>query len=238
MNITFFSSFDQVPFPACPDPGKIHVWLLPIYNNGLTGADFKYLSLEEQKRSARFSKPGDRQRYLASHAALRKILASYLAYPAQDLVFSSNEYGKPFLSYPHGRQHRPVHFSLSHSGEYTALAFSFSSPVGIDIEKSRASVKPLEISKRFYHPKEASQIASLPSQEQGFLFFQLWTLREAFLKGLGTGFHTAPDSFCICPDLGFDAFHIEEGPVSFSDWKLVSLSAPEGYFCSLAFLES
>ncbi len=237
MKISLFSSFEQ-PAPAgLPAPGDLHVWLLPIYNHGFESTDFKYLSPGEQAAASRFSRPDDRQRYLAAHAALRRILSSYLACPARDLAFSSNEYGKPFLSYPHDHR-RPLHFSLSHSGEYTALAFSLSSPVGIDIERSRSSVKPLEISKRFYHPKEAGQIACLPPSEQKTAFFRLWTLREAFLKGLGTGFHTRPDSFCICPDPHSDAFCIEKGPADYSPWKLVPISAPEGYFCSLAYQES
>ena len=149
------------------------------------------------------------------------------------LAISIAEGGKPYLVSEPG-----IHFSLSHSGEYTALAFSLSSPVGIDIERSRSSVKPLEISKRFYHPKEAGQIACLPPSEQKTAFFRLWTLREAFLKGLGTGFHTRPDSFCICPDPHSDAFCIEKGPADYSRWKLVPISAPEGYFCSLAYQES
>lgn len=238
MNLTLFSSFDPAISPSLTAPGEIHIWLLPIHNSNLEGTDFKYLSLEEQKRAARFSKPEDRQRYLMSHAALRRILASYLACPPQDLIFSSNEYGKPFLSYPHGRQHRPVHFSLSHSGEYAALAFSASSPVGIDIEKVRSSVKSLAIAERFYHPEEAGRLASLPSQARTSYFFQLWTLREAFLKGLGTGFHTAPDSFCISPSQTADLFLITESAVDAAQWKLRSISAPDGYFCSLAYQES
>lgn len=238
MNITLFSSFDQSISAGLPGPEDLHVWILTIYNHGFEGTDFRYLSPEEHSAASRFSRPDDRQRYLAAHAALRRILSSYLDCPAKDLAFSSNEYGKPFLSYPHDHRRRALHFNLSHSGEYTALAFSLSSPVGIDIEKIRSSVKPLEISDRFYHPKEAQEIFRLPPQEQKEVFFRLWTLREAFLKGLGTGFHTAPDSFRICASSDSGVFHIEEGPSEFSNWKLVPISAPEGYFCSLAYQES
>lgn len=238
MNVTFFSASDLNFPPAAPGADTLALWLLPVSDSGLAGLDFRHLSDREQERCARISRPEERQRYQVAHAALRRILSAYLNCPAQDLVFSANQYGKPYLSYPLDPGAGQFHFSLSHSGGYVALAFSGSSPVGVDIEQDRPSIKPAELAGRFFHPLEARRLSALPPQEQRAGFLKLWTLREAFLKGLGTGFYTPSESFAICPDRLPGVFCVREGAPEYSRWELLSLDAPEGYFLSVAYQRS
>ena len=116
MNVTVFSASDLNCPPAAPGPDTLALWLLPVSDSGLAGLDFRHLSDREQERCARISRPEERQRYQVAHAALRRILSSYLNCPAQTLVFSANQYGKPYLSYPLDPGAGQLHFSLSHSG--------------------------------------------------------------------------------------------------------------------------
>ena len=238
MNVTVFSASDLNCPPAAPGPDTLALWLLPVSDSGLAGLDFRHLSDREQERCARISRPEERQRYQVAHAALRRILSAYLGCSPQDLVFSANQYGKPYLSYPLDPGAGQLHFSLSHSGGFVALAFSSVSPVGVDIERDRPSIKPQELAERFFHPQEARRLSALPPQEQRTGFLKLWTLREAFLKGLGTGFYTASDSFAICPDRLPGVFCVREGAPEYSSWELLSLDAPEGYFLSVAYQRS
>ena len=45
----------------------------------------------------------------------------------------------------------------------------------------------LELARRFFAPAEAERLAELPPEEQRAAFFELWTLKEAFIKALGVG---------------------------------------------------
>ena len=121
MNVTVFSASDLNCPPAAPGPDTLALWLLPVSDSGLAGLDFRHLSDREQKRCARISRPEERQRYQVAHAALRRILSAYLNCPAQDLVFSANQYGKPYLSYPLDPGAGQLHFSLSTPGDMWPL---------------------------------------------------------------------------------------------------------------------
>jgi 4'-phosphopantetheinyl transferase len=76
---------------------------------------------------------------------------------------------------PHFSERSPD-FSLSHSGEFTAVAVS-ETPVGLDIEKLRP-IDAAAVSRRFFGKEIADRAA----------FFSEWTKREAAIKRDGYGF--------------------------------------------------
>ena len=121
----------------------------------------------------------------ASHAFLLQILSAYTGEPAENLAFLKGLHGKPALisdgTFP------SVQFNLSHSGAYTALAFSTYAPVGIDIEDTSRNAKFEQIASRVFLPEEAAALTRLSEEEKRSCFFRLWTRTESFLKGLGTG---------------------------------------------------
>jgi 4'-phosphopantetheinyl transferase len=101
------------------------------------------------------------------------------------------EYGKPYFpALP------DFHFSLSHSGERVLCAVS-ALPVGCDIEKLGRDTASL--ARRFFHPKERDWLFSLPEEEQGAAFFQIWTGKESFIKAIGLGLSQPLDSFAMLP---------------------------------------
>jgi 4'-phosphopantetheinyl transferase len=97
-------------------------------------------------------------------------------------------------SKPHFKLHRGLHFNLSHSGQWVVAAFSYK-PVGIDIEKVKHV--NLGIARRFFAADEITYLQALPENEQMEGFFRLWTLKESYLKALGTGLTRSLSSFMI-----------------------------------------
>lgn len=60
------------------------------------------------------------------------------------------------------------------------------------------------IAERFFYPEEWVFIKSLPDEEQMKAFFEVWTLKEAYLKAIGTGFsgwHRLPEMTCVITNL-------------------------------------
>ncbi|MDD2530118.1 MAG: 4'-phosphopantetheinyl transferase superfamily protein [Bacteroidales bacterium] len=98
--------------------------------------------------------------------------------------------GKPFFVF-----NPNLHFSISHTKEYIAIAIS-NKPIGIDIEQERKYKK--EIVERFFHPKEAEYLNSLKTPlEQNQAFTKIWTLKESYVKCTGEGIANNFKSFYI-----------------------------------------
>lgn len=157
---------------ACPSEGEAVIVVASI-----TDIQAVKLPLDEQERAAQMRHQPSRARYLAGRYLLRNILSRWLLAPSHELRFSLSPKGKPYLN-----EHTSLHFSLSHCEEIIAVAF-YSSPIGIDIEKER-EVDRGELARRFFSQEEATMLEESQSLAD---FFQLWTCREAAIKGDGRG---------------------------------------------------
>ena len=57
--------------------------------------------------------------------------------------------------------------------------------IGIDIEDLRTNA-PLEIVDGYFAKAEAFELSQLRTEEQHLRFFELWTLKESYIKARGT----------------------------------------------------
>ncbi len=118
--------------------------------------------------------------------------------------------GKPFL--PDG-----PFFSLSHSGSIAACAIS-DAELGLDVQFLHACSE--DFVKRFFTASEHEHIIN--ADDKDYAFTMLWSLKESYLKAVGTGLNEPLNSFSIVPgevirffensELGFwhsvvDGFH-------------------------------
>ena len=78
---------------------------------------------------SRFIHEGDRKRFLVGHSMLRILLSRYLQNSPENILLSTNEYGKLFLP------KSDVFFNISHSENMVMLAFVRKMQIGVDIEK-------------------------------------------------------------------------------------------------------
>lgn len=97
-----------------------------------------------------------------------------------DLTFSFNEHGKPFLE-----KHPHVHFNLSHCKNGIAVAVD-NVPIGIDIESFRHFDEALI--RKTMNDSEIVLINATSAPAETFI--ALWTKKEAVLKLRGTGIST------------------------------------------------
>ncbi|MCJ1978415.1 4'-phosphopantetheinyl transferase family protein [Lactococcus paracarnosus] len=83
-------------------------------------------------------------------------------------------------------------FNISHSGDWVVGTFS-SFEIGIDIEE----VKHLniDIAENFFSAYEYRTLLSLENTKQLDYFYDIWTLKECYLKLLGTGLSAPLNSF-------------------------------------------
>ena len=158
-----------------------------------------------------------RQHKIVARARLRQILSGYLERSPLDIEISLGLQGKPQVA--------GLEFNLSHSGNLVAYAIS-NRPVGIDIERVR-SMDLLGIIQRFFAPSEFTAWQKLAPLDQERAFFQVWTVKEAYLKAIGTGLHTPLAEVVVNMDLVLP--RIIHG-VGMQNWQLYSLDLPDNYF--------
>lgn len=129
-------------------------------------------------------------RRLLGEALLRYVLLHLFVREKSTYQILREEKGKPYLQGING-----VFFNLSHSGDWLACAFS-NREVGIDIEK-RGKAR-MGVAHRFFHFKELQQLDAIEGYRQDILFYNLWSIKESFLKYTGTGLTRPLNSFAVC----------------------------------------
>lgn len=142
------------------------------------------LNGDERARAAayRIAEPGDV--FTLARGLLRLELGRRLGVDARDVGFDVRPSGKPDLrrldpSRPDWR------FSVSHTGPHVAIALARGADVGIDIERLDRDVKPLDIAKRYFTPRELEALRSAPEDARAKSFLAGWTRKEAIVKARG-----------------------------------------------------
>lgn len=114
----------------------------------------------------------------AAHFLLKNVLARYFSLDADEIIIAKDEKGCPYIE---GRDN--VFVSLSHSYGVVMCAFS-DTPIGVDIELVKKRRKSVE--SRVFTDGEISLVDSAEDEDKAFIL--LWTLKESYLKAIGTGF--------------------------------------------------
>lgn len=179
-------------------PNEVHVWHLladRLTDTMTLNAVQALLTPNEQTRMNCLRRERDRTLFLLSRVLMRSVLASYLNCACHDLQFAANDYGKPIL---HPNVGSPgLHFNLTHSRGAVALAVSNGREVGVDIEERLRKVEYLALAERFFANAEWQHLRGLPAAQLAEAFFAIWTLKEAFVKGIGRGLTFPLDAFCF-----------------------------------------
>lgn len=147
----------------------------------------------EQKRKLR----------IAADALCRRAISDYCGIAPEDIVFEHGKKGKPYA------KGLPVYFNISHSGDYAVCAVS-DCEIGIDIEK----IKPVNMrtAEKFATDGEKEYIYSCKNG-----FFEIWTLKEAYFKCIGTGLGKEIKNVCfevsqngiVCSESGYECLFYE-----------------------------
>ena len=136
---------------------------------------------------------------IAADNLCRSAISDFCGVSPESIVFQKNEYGKPYAV------DLPVYFNISHSGDMVVCAVS-EREIGTDIEKIRS-----------INARTAEKFAGL--QELEYIknsdngFFEIWTLKEAYFKCIGTG---------LSSDIKNVSFNIEGSKISCSVCEKIS----------------
>ena len=150
---------------------------------------------EETTRWRRFLSERARREFALCRAALRVSLCERLGCEDRALSFGYGEHGKPFAKID--GQCARIGFNVSHSGRHGLIAIAAHDGIGVDVEE-RVAQRDLEgIGSLVYGPAERGLLAAAAGREKVHLFYRLWSMKEALIKAVGTGFSLSPSRFEI-----------------------------------------
>jgi medium-chain acyl-[acyl-carrier-protein] hydrolase len=172
----------------------VHVWRAPLEQPppSLEALE-QTLSPDERQRAERFHFPRDRRHFIAGRGILRTLLSRYLGQRPDEIQFCYNPHGKPRLC----PETTGLHFNLAHSHGLALYAVSRGRELGVDLERVRADFDGEQLAQRFFSPREAAGLRSLPAAQRREAFFSCWTRKEAYLKATGMGLSLALDRFDV-----------------------------------------
>jgi len=163
------------------------------------GRAMAWLDAQEVARWRRYLHPRPRRDFALCRAALRAMLCSRLGCRNDELAFDTLRYGKPYALV--GGRPASVGFNVSHGGRHGLIALAPAGRIGVDVEERNTRRDLDGIMLMVYTPEERAELDQLNGEQKVRLFFSLWTMKEALIKALGTGFSLNPSRFEIPPAL-------------------------------------
>jgi 4'-phosphopantetheinyl transferase len=211
MSASHSSSWDALQRGAC------HLW--HFRPSSIAGSTLEhglaFLSTEERARYARYLVPHAARSFLAARVFLRSLLSEYAPLAPAAWRFDTNPWGRPYIINPDAP--KGLLFNLSHKPGLVTCLVGCARDLGVDVEEHCERPYLLQIASRFFSPSESAALLELPATRRSRRFFELWTLKEAYIKARGMGLSLglsrfsfsveeapSPSTATVCFDQGFD----------------------------------
>lgn len=140
----------------------------------------KILNKQEFERCEKYQLHDLKARFIISRLLIKSLLALKLNCSPNDIEIQYSELGKPYLL----GKHLHCHFSYSDSHNMGLLALSSLYEVGVDFEIVDNNPDVLETLSVIATPSEKEWVLE---KDQFQRYYLLWTMKESYLKCLGTG---------------------------------------------------
>lgn len=147
----------------------------------------KYVPRERQIKIKNFLKNEDAFRSLIGDILIRTIVNNKYKIKNNDMRFSVNQYGKPFIE-----NIESFNFNISHSGKWIVCVTDLL-PVGIDVELIRNI--DFGLAELVFTVDEYIEFMKQTQYKKTLYFYDIWTLKESYIKACGKGLSMDLKSF-------------------------------------------
>lgn len=148
-----------------------------------------YLTSERVSKLKKFKFKEDYLRSLYGEILVRYLVNKKFFISNSQIKINYSKYGKPYIE-----NLKNFQFNISHSGDWVVCAYGKEN-IGVDIEKIETAY--LNISEMYFSKSEHKMLCEKSKNEQNVYFYQLWTLKESYLKYMGKGLSVSLNSFSI-----------------------------------------
>ena len=204
----------------------VHLW-------GLTGSvcnvqknysDY-FLDDDEQSRAMKFRFRKDHDLYVIGRHFTKIMLAYYTDCTPDSVKITEGSFGKPSCE-------MNLFFNISHSGDHLLLGFS-NLDIGVDIERIDPSVDIKRIGKRHFSKIEFQKMMSCAEDERVKSFFEIWTKKEAFIKGIGEGLSVPLKDFNVTSPNGKVLWELSPEK-NYGNWYVHDIESNQGFKSAFA----
>lgn len=181
----------------------VHAYYLSPNSRAAAALRQRCLEWSDGSELEQFGSPGEgqaaggraRDARLAARGLLRVVLSHYAGIDFAAWRLAAGAHGKPAIAGPAGFE--SLRFNLTHTDGLVVCAVTRAGEIGVDVENTSRTVDVGSVARHFFSVSEQQWLASLPPEKRTDGFFEQWVLKEAFLKGRGTGLMESPESFTI-----------------------------------------
>ncbi|MDP4177074.1 MAG: 4'-phosphopantetheinyl transferase superfamily protein [Bacillota bacterium] len=148
---------------------------------------YSLISSEKKDRINKFHFIDDRKRSLYGDLLIRQLITKKLGVMNDKISFGVTDYGKPYLI-----NDKNFHYNISHSKDWVFCGIS-DYKIGVDIEHIK--VCDFDLAERFFAKEEYEFLKMALDEECDKLFFDIWCMKESYIKYKGLGLAIPLDSF-------------------------------------------
>ena len=171
----------------------------------------EFLKIKEIKHAQNFKSDTARINYIVARSVVNKIFSRFLNKDVEKIEVTTNEYKKSYVINAKG-----IKFNISHTAGLVIVGFSLNE-IGVDIEWIDEKFDYRDILDNCFTVLEIKYIAN-----DLYKFYELWTIKEAYLKCEGIGLIRDPKEIEL---------------VSISEKKAI-LSDNKGYYRELEIIRN
>ncbi|GAA3897227.1 hypothetical protein GCM10022244_04350 [Streptomyces gulbargensis] len=169
-----------------------HVWCRtvseePGSGGGLRPADVEWaLSTSELRRRETLRRSSDRALFTAAWGLVRHALSEVEPRVGpHEWRFLRSGLGRPEVYAPEWC--RSLRFNLSHTDGTVACVVTRELRCGVDVERPVRTLPLHRLTRSVLSPREQREFDAAPAGRRRELFFRYWTVKEAYLKAIGSG---------------------------------------------------
>lgn len=180
---------------------------------------WRILDAAEQAHALNIKNDLLRNRYVAVHGRLRKILGETLSESPEKINIKKAEYGKPYLA-----DTPELVFNLSHSADAMIVALGYNCQLGVDIEGCKPRTSMAALVDKCFAEEEIAYWNKLPEAQKTLEFYRFWTRKEAFVKATGRGIALGLNQCVINPENQSGFLRVPAGCGPASTWHVLDIA--------------
>ncbi len=178
-----------------PDEVRVRYSRTAALGDDAVSAAFGLLSADEQTRYRGLAFDEDRTDFAVAHALLRRMLSDCCPISPREWTFTVRPGGKPTLTDDLAAATQ-LSFNLSHTRGLVACGVTRGpAEIGVDVDGIDRRIEPVVLARRYFSATEVADLERCAEGNRQLRFIEIWTLKEAYIKAIGSGLAQPLDSF-------------------------------------------
>lgn len=170
-----------------------------------------------------------RHQYTVAQASFLSLIALYARAKPSHIQLHSDGWHKPFLR--NAESCSDLQFSFSHCNNVALCGFAKNRSIGVDVEEADAGADWEHLADLCLSEYEKKWFLCLPDHQRAAVFVELWTIKEAYLKAIGTGLAVPPSEVEVECDTHnqYQLRSSQGGQYGRGDWNIFAFSPAPGF---------